>query len=69
MLLHLTIETIETDGKYFSFSIVNIYTCNPHMHKMGLRESKHYIFGDHFYLKNAESSGSMYSPILMLENI
>ena len=31
--------------------------------------SKHYIFGDHFTQKMPESSGSMYSSILMLENI
>ena len=55
MLLNLTIETIETDGKYISFSIVNIYRCNPHMYKMGPRRSKHYIFGDHFYSKNARN--------------
>ena len=26
---------------------------NPHMHKMGSRGPKHFIFGDHFYSKNA----------------
>ena len=26
---------------------------NPHVHKMGPRRSKHYIFGDHFYSKNS----------------
>ena len=43
---------------------------NTHMHKMGHQGPKHYIFGDHFYSeKMPESLGSMYSSILMLENI
>ena len=40
---------------------------NPHMHKMGTRRPKHYIFGNQFYLKMAEGSDSVYSSILMLE--
>ena len=31
----------------------NYYYYNPHMHKMGPQGSKHYIFGDRFYSKNA----------------
>ena len=42
---------------------------NPHMYKMGPCAPKHFVFGDHFYSKMSESSGSMYSSILMLENI
>ena len=42
-------------------TVVNIYTVyeinlwpfNPHMHKMGPRGHKHYIFGKQFYSKNA----------------
>ena len=42
---------------------------NRHMHKIGPRGSKHYIIGNHFYSKNARKLSSMYSSILMLENI
>ena len=52
--------------------LLHFYKCrdfNPRMHKMGPRRPKHYIFGDHFTQKMPESSGSMYSFILILENI
>ena len=49
---------------FFSVSILN-----PHIHNMGPRRPKHYIFGDHLYSKEPESSGSIYSCISMLENI
>ena len=32
---------------------LTILAINPHMHKMGPRGPKHYIFGDQFYSKNA----------------
>ena len=49
---------------------VNHNRFNPHMHKMGPRGHKPFSFGDHFYSeKMPESSGFMYSSILMLENI
>ena len=29
------------------------FSVNPHIYKMGPRGPKHFIFGDHFYSKNA----------------
>ena len=39
------------------------------MHKMGTQGPKNYIAGGYFNQKMPESSNSMYSSILMLENI
>ena len=57
---------------HFSFLHKLSYTfLNPHMHNVRNIQTthKHYVFGDHFYSKKPESSGSTYSSILMLENI
>ena len=35
--------------------IRRIIPFNPHMYKMGTPRLKHYIFGDHFYLKKARN--------------
>ena len=42
---------------------------NLHMHKMGSRGSRHYIFGHHFYSKNARKLRYHVFLISMLENI
>ena len=45
------------------------FLTNPHMHKMGPCGPKHYIFAAAFAQKMPESSGFIYSSILLLGNI
>ena len=40
-------------GAFFGYLLIYLRVFNPHMHKMGPREPKHYIFGNQFYSKNA----------------
>ena len=42
-----TLAALQSPMIIFSLSV------NTHMHKMGPRGPKHYIFGDHFWSKNA----------------
>ena len=40
-------------NNHFFVWFCKINALNPHLHKMGPQGPKHYIFGDHFYSKNA----------------
>ena len=76
VLMWFTVDSFKPNPGKFQYMILRkcvtnqlSFFINPHMHKMGPQGPKHYIFGDHFTQKMPESSGSMYSSILMLENI
>ena len=63
------LQNTESPGINFIKFCLFLMSFNPHMHKMGPWGSKHYILVTVSTQKMSESSDSMYSFILMLENI